>query len=264
MRQAINQFLKARKGFELMERDDPMDVDLVHEESQKSKGKGNDKGKGESKGKSKGKGKQHEKGKSSGIKKSSKVQAEMVARQDTNGANVRAKSGRAAKQANSVGETEKTGDVNWIMMIEKSSVGQTSTSGLETWRCFGTSVSCQSVHESQVFIHAESDCVILNSSVASNVAGSRLTQADIRPESVNSVNPTILSNTAKLVVDSGCFDHCCPLQFATQFWAERGTFPQRISCKHGLAQSPRHQSCRGVDERRERYKDSAQDQIQRA
>ena len=30
MRQAINQYLKARKGFKLMERDDPMDVDFVH------------------------------------------------------------------------------------------------------------------------------------------------------------------------------------------------------------------------------------------
>ena len=32
MRQAINQYLKARKGFKLMERDDPMDVDFVHKE----------------------------------------------------------------------------------------------------------------------------------------------------------------------------------------------------------------------------------------
>ena len=30
MRQAINQYLKARKGFKLTERDDPMDVDFVH------------------------------------------------------------------------------------------------------------------------------------------------------------------------------------------------------------------------------------------
>ena len=35
MRQAINQYLKARKGFKLMERDDPMDVDFVHKEGQK-------------------------------------------------------------------------------------------------------------------------------------------------------------------------------------------------------------------------------------
>ena len=39
MRQAINQYLKARKGFKLMERDDPMDVDFVHKEGQKGKGK---------------------------------------------------------------------------------------------------------------------------------------------------------------------------------------------------------------------------------
>ena len=39
MRQAISQCLKARKGFKLMERDDPMDVDFVHKEGQKGKGK---------------------------------------------------------------------------------------------------------------------------------------------------------------------------------------------------------------------------------
>ena len=56
MRQAINQHLKARKGFTLKEReDDPMDVDAVHKEVGKSKGKGKDKGKGKSKGKGKGK-----------------------------------------------------------------------------------------------------------------------------------------------------------------------------------------------------------------
>ena len=37
MRQAINQYLKARKGFKLMERDDPMDVDFVRKEGQKGK-----------------------------------------------------------------------------------------------------------------------------------------------------------------------------------------------------------------------------------
>ena len=58
MRQAINQYLKARKGFKLMERDDP------------SKGKGNDKGKPKGKRQRKGKGKQNEKGKSSGKGKS--------------------------------------------------------------------------------------------------------------------------------------------------------------------------------------------------
>ena len=83
---------KARKGFKLMERDDPMHVDFVHKEGQKGKEKGNDKDKGKHKGKSKGKGKQNEKGKSSGkgsrIKNNSRVPAGTVARQDTSGANV--------------------------------------------------------------------------------------------------------------------------------------------------------------------------------
>ena len=91
MRQAINQYLKARKGFKLMERDD-LDVDFVHKEGQTGKVKGNDKGKGKHKGKSKGKGKQNEKGKSSWKGKSNQekcqVPAGTVARQDTNGANV--------------------------------------------------------------------------------------------------------------------------------------------------------------------------------
>ena len=78
MRQAINQHLKARKGFKLMERDDPMDVDFVHKEGQKGKEKGNDKGKG----------KPESIGKDSRIKKSSKAHAGIVARQDTSGANV--------------------------------------------------------------------------------------------------------------------------------------------------------------------------------
>ena len=53
-RQAINQHLKARKGFKLKEReDDPVDVDFVHKESIKGKGEGNDKGKGKPKGKGK-------------------------------------------------------------------------------------------------------------------------------------------------------------------------------------------------------------------
>ena len=62
MRQAIKQYLIARKGFKLLERDNPMDVDFVHKEGQKGKEKGNDKGKGKHKGKSNGKGKQNEKG----------------------------------------------------------------------------------------------------------------------------------------------------------------------------------------------------------
>ena len=79
-----------------------------------------------------------------------------------------AKGGGAAKQANNVGETEKTGDVNWMWFRMNLSVGQPSTSEFETWRCSGTSVSCKSAHESQVFIHAESDCVVPDSSVAFN------------------------------------------------------------------------------------------------
>ena len=61
MRQAINQYLKARKGFKLKEReDDGMDVDLVHKETSKGEGKGKDKSKGKPKGKGKGKGKRQE------------------------------------------------------------------------------------------------------------------------------------------------------------------------------------------------------------
>ena len=173
MRQAINQYLKARKGFKLMERDDPRDVDFVHKEGQKGKGKGNDKGKGKSKGKSKGKGKQNEKGKSSEKGKSNQEKFQGTCRNCGKTRNkwseCWAKGGGTAKQANNVGETEKTGDVNWIMMVQKLGVGKTSTSGPETWRCSGTSTSCKSAQESQVFSHAESDCVIPNSSVASNV-----------------------------------------------------------------------------------------------
>ena len=46
-------------------------------------------------------------------------------------------------QANTVGETEKTGDVNWIMMVQNLSVGQSSTDESETRRCSGASVSFQ-------------------------------------------------------------------------------------------------------------------------
>ena len=76
----------------------------------------------------------------------------------------------------------------------------------------------------EVFIHAESYRVVPNSNVTLHVAESSSTQQstvdhthqpDIRPEFANLVNPGILSNTAKLVVDSGCFDRCYPLEFAT-------------------------------------------------
>ena len=135
MRQVINQYLKARKGFKLMERDDPVDVDFVQKESKKGKGKGNDKGKGKSKGKSVGKGKQNEKGKSSGKGKSNqesfKVYAEIVARQDTNGLNVGRKAAEP-RNKRTVSERQKIGDVNWIMVIQKLCVGQTSTGVFET------------------------------------------------------------------------------------------------------------------------------------
>ena len=155
-------------------------------------------------------------GKASRIKRNSKVPPRSVARQDTSGANV----GRKAVAAR-------------IMMVQNLSVGHSSTSEIETWRCSGTSVSCKSAHESQVFIHAESDRVVPNSNVALHVAESSSTQQstvdrthqpDIRPESAHPVNPVILSNTAQLVVDSESFDHCCPLKFATQFELKEGRF----------------------------------------
>ena len=82
-------------------------------------------------------------------------------------------------------------------------------------------------------VHAESDRVVPNTNEALHVAESSSTQQstvdrthqpDIRPESANPVNLVIFSNTAKLVVDSGCFDHCCPLEFATQFELNEGRF----------------------------------------
>ena len=89
-------------------------------------------------------------GKASRIKKNSKVLAGIVARQDTSRANVGRKA--AAKQANNVSETEKTGDVNWIMMVQDLSVGHSSTSEFEKWRCSGASVSCKKkTHTSHTF-----------------------------------------------------------------------------------------------------------------
>ena len=68
------------QGFQTQERDDLMDVNFVHRESKKGKGKGNDKGKRKSKGKSKGKANKTRKesvlGKAKQIKNSSKVHAE--------------------------------------------------------------------------------------------------------------------------------------------------------------------------------------------
>ena len=153
MRQAINQFLKARKGFKFKERDDdPMDVDLVHKESAKSKGKGKDKGKGKPKGKSKGQGKNNEKGKSAGKGKSGQGTFRGTCRNcgktGHTWSKCWAKGGGAAKQLNSVGETEKTGGVNWIMMIQQPSDGQSTTMGHEEWRCSGISASCKNAHKS--------------------------------------------------------------------------------------------------------------------
>ena len=117
-----------------------MDVDFVHKEGQK--------------GKSKGKGKQNEKGKSTvkGQSDQEKFQGtrKNCGKTEHKWSECWAKGGGAAKQANNAGETEKTGDVNWIMMVQDLSVGQSSTSEIETWRCSGTSVSCKSAHESQV------------------------------------------------------------------------------------------------------------------
>ena len=132
------------------------------------------------KGKSKGKGKQNEKGKSSGKGKPNQEKFQGTCRNcgktGHKCSECWAKGGGAAKQANNVCETEKTVDVNWIMMVQDLSVGQSSTSELETWRCSGTSVSCKSAHQSQVFTYAESDRVVPNPNVALHVAESRSTQ----------------------------------------------------------------------------------------
>ena len=231
MRQAINLYMKARKGFKLKEReDDPMDVNFVHKESPK------------------GHGKSHEafRGTCRNCGKTGHTWNECWA-----------KSGGAAKQANSVGDTEKTGDVNWIVMIQQLSDGHAITRGHEMWRCSGTSVSCKNAHESQVVSHAESDYVIPNSNVAGSLPTHWSTvdhahQLDIRPASVK---PVILSSTAKLVVDCGCFDHCCPLEFATQFELKEGRFlnasaANTIKLKHYGSSVVEG---RGLDERRERW-----------
>ena len=160
-----------------------MDVDFVHKEGQKGKRKGDDKGKGKPKGKSKGKDKQNEKGKSSGKGKSNQEKFQGTYRNCGKTGNkwceCWAKGGGAAKQGSNVGETEKTGDVNWIMMVQSLSVGQPSTSEFEAGRCSGASVSCKSAHESQAFIHAQSDRVVPNSSAALHVAKSSSTHISL-------------------------------------------------------------------------------------
>ena len=67
------------------------------------------------------------------MKERSQESAETVARRDTKWSEWWAKGGGAAKQANSVGSTEKTGDANWIMMIHQLNDGQTITMGHDTW-----------------------------------------------------------------------------------------------------------------------------------
>ena len=113
-----------RKGFKLTERDDPMDVDFVHKEGQK--------------GKSKRKGKQYEKGKSSGKGKSNQEKFQGTCKNcgktGHQWSECWAKGGGAAKQANNVGETEKTGDVNWIMMVQDLGVALSHfTGGGDGW-----------------------------------------------------------------------------------------------------------------------------------
>ena len=111
------------------------------------------------------------------------------------------------------------------------SLGQSSTSEVETWRCSGTLCFLSEAHTSHKFSSMQSQIALFNTSVAFHVAESSSTQQstvdhthqpDIRPESANSVNPIILSNTAKLFIDSGYFDHCCPLEFATQCELKEG------------------------------------------
>ena len=86
-RQAINQYLKARKGFKLMDRDD-----FVHKEGQKGKRKSNDKTKESPKARAKERaskmGRERVRRKASRNKKNSKVLARIVARQDRSAANV--------------------------------------------------------------------------------------------------------------------------------------------------------------------------------
>ena len=88
MRQAVNQYLKARKGFKLMDRDDPMDVDFVYKEGQK--GKETTRAKESPKARAKGRASKMRKervlGKASRMKNNSKALARIVARQDTSGA----------------------------------------------------------------------------------------------------------------------------------------------------------------------------------
>ena len=117
MRQAINQYLKRAKVSNSWSEMTQWTSTVVHKEGQKGKGKGNDKGKGKPKGNSKGTGKQNEKGKSSGKGKLNQEKFQGTCRNcgktGYKWSECWAKGGGAAKQANNVGETENTGDVNW-------------------------------------------------------------------------------------------------------------------------------------------------------
>ena len=122
-------------------------------------------------------------------------------------------------------------------MTQLLSDDRSDSVGHEEWRCSGTFVSCKNIDESHTGSHdasecdtrqepAETDYVIPNSNIVGSPAMQQSAvnvahQPDIRPENVNLV---ILSSTAKLVVDSGCFDHCCPLGFATHFELKEGRF----------------------------------------
>ena len=111
-------------------------------------------------------------------------------------------------------------------MIQQVSDEFSSADRHEDWRCSGTSVSCKSEHDSRADSHAESDHTIPNPNITEPLPTQQNTiDLALQPETrLASVNPVILSNTAKLVVDSGCFDHCCPLDFASQFELREGRF----------------------------------------
>ena len=89
MRQAVNQYLTARKGFKLMERDDPMDVE---KKARKARGKVTTRAQKSPQARAQERASKVRKervlGKASRVKKSSKVHTGTVARQDTSGANV--------------------------------------------------------------------------------------------------------------------------------------------------------------------------------
>ena len=91
-----------------------------------------------------------------------------------------------------------------------------------------------------------SHSMLAESSSTQHSTVDRTHQPDIRPESANPVNP-------------GCFDHCCPLEFAAQFELNEGRFLNAAAANTIKAQALRHQSCRKLDERREQDRDSAQD-----